>query len=843
MIRRTLPMLLVGLAAGCSGGGGGGSNERTDRDILIRNLSGPTSEDGGMATFEIVLRSRPDGDLTLDLSSDDPSEGIVSPQSLLFTTVNWNAPQTVSVFGVDDGEDDGNVVFHVEVGTPVTNDDDYAAIQVQPIPITNLDDETASVHVGSPSGATTEQGGEATVSIRLTSKPTEDVTVPVTSDDTTEATVSPAELVFSPLNWGTAQSVTISGADDDMADGTVAYTITVAPAVSADPAYDGLAPLVTQLTLQNFDDETPGVTTTAPDSVTSEVADTGTLGVRLRSEPTADVTIVLDVDDASEAMVSTTSLTFTQADWDVEQTVTVTGLDDLMADGHQLYNVTFQPTQSNDPAFDGLDVEPREFVNLDDEQGGITVAPLVGVTTEMGGEHTFTVVLDGQPTDDVTLTLVSTDLTEGITTPGSLTFTPMDWDQPQMVTVRGALDRKRDGNRTYYVAFEPAMSSDSVYAGLVARRVKMTNIDDGPAPEALIFDDGIATHAAFAADTAGNFSVVMAADAAEFEAGLATARIAIVELSSTVLGPSTEAALATYVSNGGVAIVSYHDLDASPALQAALGVSASAPHVTARHVFQNPATAPNLFRWSRRLATVMTAMDTAPENGSELTLTGDGSLPIRFDASTGPGATAVTREGRVIVNGFLPDDMDASDVDGDGRLDMLELYENQIEYVTRPGPPGPLVQYDNTTEAFVGSLDTVLSPIEVTVPGAVADVMVSFWFETTPDYDDFNLITLISPEGARVGLSILSSSGSDRGPGWGTSCDEAGRTFFYDGAAVAYDDASSPFVGTFRPSEPLAGMLGQEALGTWQLEIVNDFTTDEGTLRCWSLYLSTPEEF
>ena len=41
-------------------------------------------------------------------------------------------------------------------------------------------------------------------------------------------------------NWSTPQTVTVTGVNDTVADGDQAYTIVTAPAVSADPAYNGL---------------------------------------------------------------------------------------------------------------------------------------------------------------------------------------------------------------------------------------------------------------------------------------------------------------------------------------------------------------------------------------------------------------------------------------------------------------------------------------------------------------------------------------------------------------------------------------------------------------------------
>ena len=55
------------------------------------------------ATFTVVLDTQPTADVAIPVSSSNPGEGIVSTASLLFTSDNWNVPQSVSVTGVADG--------------------------------------------------------------------------------------------------------------------------------------------------------------------------------------------------------------------------------------------------------------------------------------------------------------------------------------------------------------------------------------------------------------------------------------------------------------------------------------------------------------------------------------------------------------------------------------------------------------------------------------------------------------------------------------------------------------------------------------------------------------------
>ncbi len=59
------------------------------------------------------------------------------------------------------------------------------------------------------------------------------------SGSTAEGTVSTSLLTFTPADWSTPQTVTITGADDYLIDGDIAYTVVLAAATSADANYDG----------------------------------------------------------------------------------------------------------------------------------------------------------------------------------------------------------------------------------------------------------------------------------------------------------------------------------------------------------------------------------------------------------------------------------------------------------------------------------------------------------------------------------------------------------------------------------------------------------------------------
>ena len=61
-----------------------------------------TSEAGKQAQLQISLSRQPSEDVTITLDGNDDAEGILSTDSLRFTSDNWNEPQLITIQGVDD---------------------------------------------------------------------------------------------------------------------------------------------------------------------------------------------------------------------------------------------------------------------------------------------------------------------------------------------------------------------------------------------------------------------------------------------------------------------------------------------------------------------------------------------------------------------------------------------------------------------------------------------------------------------------------------------------------------------------------------------------------------------
>ncbi len=448
--------------------------------VTTTEISEPTTEAGGQATFTIVLNTQPTANVTISVASTDATEGTAGVTEVAFTPANWNAPQTVTVTGVNDDAVDGNQVYSIAFATITSTDSAYAGLTVPPVAVTNIDDETAGFVISSASGDTNEAGQQAMFSVALTSQPQADVTLSFASSDATEGTLTTTSLTFTPANWNSAQQVIVTGANDDVADGNQVYQINFTAIASSDADYMALG-LPAPVALTNIDDETAGLTIATINGSSSESGDSASFSVVLNSQPLADVVVNFASDDNGEGVPAVTSLTFTSANWNAPQTVTVNGVDDAVADGNQPYQIDFSATTSADPGYDALALSSVDLTNLDNDTAGILVSSVSGPTTEAGGLATFTIVLQSEPTADVTVNFNSDDLGEGTVAVMSLTFTPVNWNVAQTVTITGVDDALADGAQPYQIDFTATVSADPNYATIVPANVDVSNTDNDTA--------------------------------------------------------------------------------------------------------------------------------------------------------------------------------------------------------------------------------------------------------------------------------------------------------------------------------------------------------------------------
>ena len=84
---------------------------------------------------------KPTADVTIGVATDDSTEGTVGSNELVFTSADWQQPQTVTITGVDDDLDDGDVSYAIVTAVAVSNDPKYNGLDAANVSVTNVDDE------------------------------------------------------------------------------------------------------------------------------------------------------------------------------------------------------------------------------------------------------------------------------------------------------------------------------------------------------------------------------------------------------------------------------------------------------------------------------------------------------------------------------------------------------------------------------------------------------------------------------------------------------------------------------------------------------------------------------
>ena len=218
-----------------------------------------TVTEGGSATYTVRLNTQPTSDVVIGVTKSGSPDVTVSPATLTFTPANWGTAQTVTVAAAEDADavNDAASITHAVVAAGSA--DEYDAATIAGVAVTVTDDDTAGATV-SETTLTVAEGGSATYTVVLNAQPTSDVVISVTASGNTEVTVSPARLTFTPSNWSTAQTVTVTVAaaeDADAVNDAASIAHAVVAASSADE-FDAVS--IAGVAVTVTDDETAGAT-------------------------------------------------------------------------------------------------------------------------------------------------------------------------------------------------------------------------------------------------------------------------------------------------------------------------------------------------------------------------------------------------------------------------------------------------------------------------------------------------------------------------------------------------------------------------------------------------------
>ena len=305
------------------------------------NTSAVLTEGSNTSTFSIVLDDQPTGNVVYDLTSTDVAQMTVFPASMTFTPSNWNVVQTGTITTVDDliADGDQNPTFRIQLDA-ASSDDCYSITPVNYV-MSILDDEVAGFILSTVSGTLAEGSSQsAQVSVVLTAAPLTNIIIDLQSLDATEVSVETASLTFTPSNWNVAQTVSLTTVDELLVDGTQTVSITATVNGSSDPAFTGLASQT--VSVDNADNDIPGFTLSSiVGNLTEAATQTASLTIVLNARPISDVILSITTSPTDEISLSTTSVTFTNANWNATQTLVFSSLDDFLIDGTINTSVTF----------------------------------------------------------------------------------------------------------------------------------------------------------------------------------------------------------------------------------------------------------------------------------------------------------------------------------------------------------------------------------------------------------------------------------------------------------------------------------------------------------------------
>lgn len=449
-----------------------------DNDGPLSAVPGTTSltlsEGGSAGSASIRLSKDPGAPVTVNVAcvaGEARVNGSACPVALSFDSTNWSNPQTITVTAFDDAVAEGLHTSSVVLSSP-----DFAGTRT--ISLTLNDNDSAGAVVSLPVGGVgaTEGGATGAYTVKLTSEPTANVTMSLafSAQITVNGSAAPASLTFTPANWNTPQTVTVTAADDSLLEGS--HNALIAHSFSGG-GYGSVT--VSDVTINLADNDTAGLSITESGGSTS-IGETGTTDsytLRLTSEPSGAVTISIAFDPAQVALsgpggASTTSpytFSIAAANWNVNQTITVSAVNDTDIEGAHTASLVHSASGG------GYGSAPSATVSAsiaDDDSTGITITQSSGSTavTEGSSADTYTVKLNSAPSGNVTVSIAFTttqvSLNGSTTSPLTLTFTTANWNTAQTVSVAALSDTAIEGAHSVTLAHTVASGADAFYNAL-----------------------------------------------------------------------------------------------------------------------------------------------------------------------------------------------------------------------------------------------------------------------------------------------------------------------------------------------------------------------------------------
>ena len=396
------------------------------------------------------------------------------PEQLVFAPGETEKTFTVTL-SQDDVDDDDEILV-LSFGTlPDTvmegGDHETATVAI-------TDDDTAGVSV-STTGLDLEEGDTDTYTVALDSQPAGDVTVAIGGVAGTELSLDKLSLTFTPADWDTAQTVTVTAGHDDDAVDEAAVTVTHTVSSDADTDYNGVTADSVVVTVH--DDEVHVEVEFGQSSYTVDEGQTVTVTVSLDEDP--ERTVSVPITKTNQAGTSGAdysgvpeSVTFNAGER--EKTFTFTAAQDSVDDDGESVKLGFGTTLP--PGVSAGTVAETTIAITDDDTAGVSVST-TGLEIEEGDSDTYTVALTSEPAGDVAVSIGGVAGTDLSLDKISLTFTPGNWDTAQTVTVTAGHDDDAVDEAAATITHTVSSAADAGYNGVTAGSVVVT-VDDDEVP-------------------------------------------------------------------------------------------------------------------------------------------------------------------------------------------------------------------------------------------------------------------------------------------------------------------------------------------------------------------------
>ncbi len=344
-----------------------------DQGIIVTNTDSSATEGGDTGAFTIVLTTLPTATVTITVAADASGQCTFAATTLTFTTANWNTAQTVTATAVNDVIVEG--AHSCTTGSISAAGGGYTGVTGTAPTFTITDNDTGTIVVTTTTATATEGGATGAFTVVLGLQPSASVTVTIAADASGQCSFAPTTLTFTTANWNTAQTVTTTAVNDVIVEGS--HSCATGAVSASGGGYTGATGTAPTFTIT--DNDTGAITVTSTINTATEGGATGAFTVVLTAQPGSSVTVTVGADTSGQCTFAPTPLTFTNANWNVAQTVTTTAVNDLLVEG--AHSCTTGSIAGSGSGYTGITGASQTFTITDNDTASITLTKNASVAS------------------------------------------------------------------------------------------------------------------------------------------------------------------------------------------------------------------------------------------------------------------------------------------------------------------------------------------------------------------------------------------------------------------------------------------------------------------------------